>query len=260
MKIHRFFVEQTLPESGQVKISDIDLVHQLRHVLRFQVGHQLILLDNSGDEFHCHIVSTGSREVLLEIDSCKHSGGSKYENNIRRQISGSISMTKISLFMALSKRDSFEWILEKGTELGVSEFVPIQSERSEKKDLNIARSKKIVREASEQSERTILPEIKEVVSLEGFLGGISISKNVSEPQQFFVLDPRGTKLNQKTFGDLLSADSVGVFIGPEGGWSEKEMELFKSHSIRMYSLGKNILRAETAAIACISLFALSPKV
>lgn len=245
MKIHRFFVDQELPEIGQVKINDVDLAHQLRHVLRFQVGHKLILLDNSGKEFHSHIVSISSRDVLVEIYLCK---------KIKQEDLGGSGL-KIHLFMALSKRNSFEWILEKGTELGVATFTPIQSERSEKKDLNMTRSRKIVRESAEQSERTTLPEIKDTLSLQDFFEN-QLSHDV--PTNVFVLDPRGKKLEQKNLQEFLGSESVGVFIGPEGGWSEKEIELFEKNSLPIYSFGKNILRAETAAISCISLLALTP--
>lgn len=230
MKIHRFFIQGDIPQRGRFVLSDEAVIHQLRHVLRFKTGHELILLNNSGLEFRAEITRLTNDDAVFEILSC--------EKSVR------MPKRNVTLYMALSKRDSFEMILEKGTELGVAAIVPVLSERSEKKSLNMERAQKIIREAAEQSERATLPEIHEIKTLAEILE--------EKPAGIFALDPRGQHFNiEKIGGD--KAGEIRVLIGPEGGWSEKEIALMKERNIPVYSLGSQILRAETAAIAFASI-------
>ncbi len=299
MRLHRFFVEQKLSSGGdlparaaivlvagktggkivgKIKIENDELIHQWRNVLRFQVGQEVILLDNSGLEFRAVIVSIGNRSAEVEILES-------------RRVDFAPPFL-VFLYIALTKRHSFEWTLEKGTELGVSGFVPIISERSEKKSLKIERSKNIIKEACEQSGRAVLPEIFEQVtlvkSLENLCAEFSselpsklFSENSAEtfPEISFALDPTGepfdaqkTKLNdmrqkeeqteeQTSKAGTSIRQSVGkrvnIFIGPEGGFSPREIELFRERDIPIYSISKQILRAETAAVAIASIMLLS---
>lgn len=243
MKIHRFFLDPAqlaggaLPEKGRVVVADKNLAHQMRHVLRFQVGHQVVLLDNSGNEYAAHIEQLTNTDVVCEIDACVPA-----KNSPRRAL---------TIYMALSKRDSFEMVLEKGTELGAQAFVPVLSERSEKKSLNMERARRIVQEAAEQSERAILPSVADVHTLAELLA------STSRPTGLFVLDPRGEKMPANFLQSSNNQSDLNVCIGPEGGWSEKEIALFREHNIPVYSLGPHILRAETAAIACSAIALLS---
>jgi 16S rRNA (uracil1498-N3)-methyltransferase len=144
------------------------------------------------------------------------------------------------LFVSIVKKDNFEWIAEKATELGVSHIIPIISERTEKKDINIDRIKKIIIEASEQSGRGTIPILSEVIDLNTALTNYGHIKSI-------VWDPLATKFSTQDIGS-----SIGAYIGPEGGWSSKELELFKQHSLMIRSLGPQVLRSETAVIAVIS--------
>lgn len=254
MRFHRFFVEQKIStgkdlgafkpngkSARKIKIENDELAHQWRYVLRFQVGQEVILLDNSGLEFRAVIVSIGNRAVEVEI--------------LESRLVGFTPASLVFLCVALAKRDSFEWMLEKGTELGVAGFVPLISERSEKKNINIVRSKNILKEASEQSGRAILPEIFETAALADFLGNLS-SKNPDEviPGIFFALDPSGEPFEA---AKLKIGKRVNVFIGPEGGFSPREIKLFRERDIPIYSIGKQTLRAETAATAIASILLLT---
>lgn len=249
MKIHRFFIAESLrgshslPERGVVKIEDADLAHQLRHVLRFQVGHRVVLLDNSGFEYHASIAALTSHDVSFEIE-------------LRKKAKNAPTF-RVNIFMALSKRDSFEMVLEKGTELGVASFTPVLSERSEKKRLNMERSRRIVREAAEQSERATLPEIFDMKTLAEL---ITSAEHI--PAGLCALDPRGERFDvQKMLTNAeKNSSEINFCIGPEGGWSEKEIAAFTAAGIPIYSLGQpggNILRAETAAISAAALILLS---
>jgi 16S rRNA (uracil1498-N3)-methyltransferase len=150
---------------------------------------------------------------------------------------------------ALVKKDNFELVAQKVTEIGVTHIVPILCEHSEKRKLNTERLNKIVLEASEQSGRGDIPTIHEVMKIEEvFQKGIL-------PQEKIVLHPEGDALGKYMSG-LHEVKSFAVFIGPEGGFSPKEIELLKSYNVPVVSLGDQILRAETAAIAISSLLIL----
>ncbi len=135
-------------------------------------------------------------------------------------------------------------MLEKGTELGVSYFHPIISERSEKKNINFERARKIVREASEQSGRGSLPSISDLANFED-----SLNNDFSS----IAFHPTGDKFNKN---DFEREKAIGIFIGPEGGWSNKELELFTEKGVKILSFGQQILKAETAAIVASSLLLL----
>lgn len=227
MRIHRFYWPQPIGQKRKVTIENETLVHQWRSVLRFQVGHEVVLFDNTGLEYKAHILSMTNRKVEVEIYSSRRGE--------------TVPRLPLFLFLSLAKRDSFEWTLEKVTEIGVSGIIPVISERSEKKTINLERSREILKEASEQSGRTILPEIYEPLSLEKAvenLAGLSCA-----------FDPGGESFSTGVSEKFKAGERVSVFIGPEGGFSKKEIDLFKEKKIPVYSLGKNILRTETAAVA-----------
>lgn len=245
MRIHRFFVEQKLTPAGKnkIKIENDELVHQWRNVLRFQVGQEVILYDNSGMEFHALLTALTNRTAEVEIQSA-------VQGNFSPKLA-------VSLYLSLPKRDSFEWTLEKGTELGVTSFVPVISERSEKKDVNLPRSKNLLKEACEQSGRAVLPEISEPLPLARVLENLAATKNSTtngELAHTIALDPTGTSFSRA--GKIAESSHVNIFIGPEGGFSPNELELFKTHGISIHSFSTQILRAETAAVAIASVLLL----
>jgi 16S rRNA (uracil1498-N3)-methyltransferase len=221
MRIHRFYIENQI-ENKDVGISDERLVHQWRHVFRYNVGSEVVLFNGSGFEYECVISFISNREAKLEVVSKKPS---------------IIPNTNITLYQSLIKKDNFEWIAEKATELGVAKIVPVVSERSEKKNINEERLKKILIEASEQCGRGDVPELGEIVDLED---AIQSAENI------IIFDKGGDPV-ENTFEVAAS-----IFIGPEGGWSEKEINMFKERGAHICSLGPLTLRAETAAIVAMS--------
>ncbi len=224
MKLQRFFIENELSEGREVIITDADFVHQVFHVFRKKVGDEIILLDNSGFEFLSEIISLNKKEVNAKVLNKK-----PVEN---------ICNNEVVLFASLIKKDKFEWVLEKCTELGVSKFVPVISERSEKKGLNIERARKIIKEASEQSERGFMSEICEPLTLGEALEGLDYKA--------IALHLSGEVFEDKNLKDTAK---LGIFIGPEGGWGEKDLELFEKYNIPLVTLGPQVLRAETASVA-----------
>jgi len=234
MRKHRFFISEepkNYTPGNQIEIDDQALVHQWNNVFRMEEGREVIVLDNSRFEYEAAILKLEKNKAVIEILS-------KKKSEIEQKL-------KILLCQAVIKKDNFEWIVQKCTELGVEEFVPLIAERSEKKNLNIERLRVIGKEAAEQSGRAFITKIHEPVTLEDALAG---TKNDS-----IVFDASGSPLHNSS---AIIHNSCSVFIGPEGGWSERELELFKQRGVKIFSLGNATLRAETAAISASALMLL----
>ena len=229
MRLHRFFIEEQLRNKTDISIFEDDVIHQWKDVFRLRSGDRLILLDNTGFEYLTEIVVLAKGKADLKI--------------LDRSISSSSPEKDIWLYAAMIKKDNYEWILEKGTEVGVSHFVPIVSDRTEKKDINMERARKIIKEASEQSGRGIMPTLDEPTDLAEAI------KNVTVPLLAFHMT------GEKFVADFHnSKEKIAILIGPEGGWSDRELDLFKQKEIPVYSVGNLVLRAETAAIVVSALF------
>lgn len=226
MRLHRFFVEEKIPEAGEFSVADETLLNQWRNVLRMSDGDQAILFDGRGSESLCEFVSLTKKNALLKVLETKK---------------GLVLEREVTLYMALIKKDNFELVLEKATELGVTTIIPVQMDRSEKKGVNYERAQKIVREASEQSGRATVPTIGEIISLE---------KMPSEG--VVVFEPRG-ELSAREYFNTNSSAPIAVCIGPEGGFTDAELASFHERNIPVVSTGSQILRAETAAVVALTL-------
>lgn len=225
MRLHRFFVEEKIPKTGEFSVTNETLLNQWRNVLRMENGDKEILFDGSGDEALCEFVSLSKKLATLKVTEKKH---------------GIAPSRDVTLYIALIKKDNFELVLEKATELGVSHIVPVQVDRSEKKGVNYERAQKILREASEQSGRATVPTISEVISVEKI------------PNEVVVFDPRG-KISAREYFTKHTSQPISVFVGPEGGFTDAEIESFHSRNIPVVSTGTQILRAETAVIVALTL-------
>lgn len=139
MRLHRFFVEAKIAPDEPVLITDGKLLHQWRNVLRLKVGSEVVLFDGSGTDYHCELVELTRRKALSRVLSSAHHT--------------TMPRVELHLFASLLKKERFEWLLEKTTELGVSHIHPVIAERSEVKQFNLLRARDIVREAAEQSGR-----------------------------------------------------------------------------------------------------------
>lgn len=231
MRLHNFFIKQEIGNNSTILVDDSDLLNQWRNVLRLNTGSLVILFDNSGFEFTAQFMElTYLKAELVVVEKRKNKFSPKKE---------------IFLFQSLIKSDKFEWILEKGTELGVAHFRPVLSQRSVAKKVNLERAQKILIESSEQSGRAVLPTIEEPVSLEKTLTNL--------PATAIVFDPSGAPFQNSA---TLVPKSVSVFVGPEGGFTDQELQMFKLKNIPIVSLGSQILRAETASVAIASILLL----
>ena len=233
MRLHRFYISE--PIVGLTfDISNRDLISQWRNVFRYNVGSQVILFDGSGTDYLCIISSLRNLGATVSV--------------IKKMTNNPVPKKNVWLCVGLIKKDNFELVVQKATELGITAIIPVLCDRSEKKNINMKRLQKIAIEASEQSGRGGLPYIDDVVELSDLLESDML------PEEKMVLDQNG-----RYIADFLSDKNpkdLAVFIGPEGGWSDREMKELAFHNIANVSLGPQTLRAETAAIAISSLLLL----
>jgi len=145
------------------------------------------------------------------------------------------------LYQALLKKDNMELIFEKCTEVGISTFVPIASERSIKKSVNQERAEKIIKEASEQSGRALVPRVQSIIT---FAEAIAIAKKTGSLN--IIAHEKETRRSLDAAPP--TSRRVSLFIGPEGGFSEKEITMARNAGFFITSLSRRVLRAETAAI------------
>lgn len=222
-----------MKDGVQTRVTDVAMVNQWRKVFRFGSGDKVILFDDSGFEY----VATITRF---------HESGAEVVLDEKRQ--GVIPSREIWLCMSIIKKDNFEWVVEKATELGVTHIVPVISGRTEKKALNMERLGSIAKEASEQCGRGNIPIVHEPV-------GLADSFDIVKTDLKFVCDTSdgvAKKMPHSDFGNHDTAkNSIALYIGPEGGWDDKDLALFKENKAESVSLGELVLRAETAAIAAM---------
>jgi 16S rRNA (uracil1498-N3)-methyltransferase len=214
----------------------------LARVLRAQSGTEADIVAN-GRVFHATIASVTLGEVLFHL---------------QEEITADPALP-ITLLLAVFKFDRMEWAIEKATELGVATIVPIIARRTEKHlaqaaDKRVERWRRLAHEAAKQSRRADLPLIEEPIALPARLTQATSSQCI-----LLAEDERNTTLRQRIETALASAGSdlpdFELAIGPEGGWTPEEIALFAKHNWQSASLGPRILRAETAAIAAISIAA-----
>lgn len=222
-KIHRFIGRYPLGQ-GVIRLDDADLVHQMRTVLRLEPGETVIIGDGTGLEGTCVLLEYQRDAVLLRCDAV-----GRNPNELQ---------LAVTLYCAVLKADHFELAAAKATEIGVRRLVPVITERTVKLDLRTDRVERIVREAAELAGRGIIPMVSPVTDLSHAWN--EASRN--DVNHFF--DPSG----QPSKSVPKSARTAGIFIGPEGGWSERELEQAHGLGMRVTSLGGLILRAETAVI------------
>lgn len=245
--MHRFFIEPDGPLSVGATFSLPDkLAHQVRTVLHIAVGEQLILLDNSGDEYLCTVARSGKSGVDVEV--------------VERRAGKSASPVRIVLYQGVLKSARFEWILEKGTELGVSTFAPVLCQRSQtgREEAGAAKQQRwqrIIQEATEQCGRARLPDLLPTRPLSQAFAALSPDILAFMPWEEEWSVSLREALGSISLKDYLIQDgslTVALFIGPEGGLAPEEAAQAHHHGVRTVTLGPRILRAETAALATVA--------
>jgi len=225
MKIHRFIVGFGI-KIGDLRLTDTVLFNQLRNVLKLKVGEIVILGDGKMNEGSAEIISYGNDFIEFNIQEIN-------SNNNE-------SERKINLYCSILKKENFELVVQKATEIGVSEIIPLITSRTVKLEIRKERLEKIIKEAAEQSGRGVIPILYDPVSFNEAIQ--LIPKN--NANIFF--DSSGKLFENWKL--KIENSQTGVWVGPEGGWTLDEIEMSKSSGFEIISLGSTTLRAETAAI------------
>ncbi len=226
MKTHRFFADFQL-DKKQIRLTDKELLNQFKNVLRLKTGDKIMLADGRLNEAEAQIKSISKDFVEIEIIKI-----SKNENE---------PAVHVILHVSILKKENFEWVVQKATEIGIKEIAPIVSKRTVKLSLRQDRLEKIIKEAAEQSGRGIVPVLREPL---GFKKALEYAKQ-NDDNLFF--DSSGVIIHDSKFM-IHDSRRIGAWIGPEGGWDEEELRLAKENGFKIVSLGKLTLRAETAAV------------
>ncbi len=220
-KIHRFLIPQQI-SGGAFSITNAETLHQMRTVLKLKERELCIVFNDKGDDYQCTINTIEPHSISLHVEEIIP------KKIIPKQVTACISITK---------RDTFELVVQKATELGVQKIIPLLSDRTIKQSLRIDRLQKISDEALEQSGGSHRVVITEPQTLKQ-----ALEETKDSVRYLFDMDGVPYTKNADT--------TIAYFIGPEGGWTDTERALFVAqHNTAVYTLGGTTLRAETAAIA-----------
>ncbi|GAB3050781.1 16S rRNA (uracil(1498)-N(3))-methyltransferase [Virgibacillus ainsalahensis] len=236
--MQRYFVPESNWMNTEVVITGDD-VHHIGRVIRHKAGDKIICNKPNGQAAVCEIISVDQEQVLAVIQEWLDETAELPVN--------------ITIAQGLPKGDKFDLILQKGTELGAHSFIPFQAERSvvvwdnKKKEKKAKRFQKIVKEASEQSHRNKIPEVKAPMPLDEL-----IKESTGYDVKMFAYEEEAKTKDHQSFASIVNTLEVGasllVCIGPEGGFSQKEAEKLKQNGFYAVRLGPRILRTETASL------------
>lgn len=239
--MHRFYVGIENIEDNRIVITGSDVNH-IKNVLRLNKGEKIVICDGQGQDYYCIIDNVAKEQVIAVIED--------------KQKANTELRTKIYLFQGLPKKDKMEFIVQKAVELGVYEIVPVKMKRTivkidnEKKErAKLNRWQTIANEASKQSRRGILPNVHEIVS---YKEAIDMAKELE-----YVILPyelaENMEYTRKSIEEASKCSSIGIFIGPEGGFDEEEVSFAKEIGIKTITLGNRILRTETAGLTALAM-------
>ncbi len=241
MKLHRFYVDSEVELKHDFWLHDERLIHQWRKVLRFQPGQEVVLFDGITHDRLYRITEFSDKEAHLQ-----------HVTDFARKVPAK----DVYLLWSLLKKDKNDWILQKCTELGVSHFIPLLADRCAKTDIShnqLERWKKIVIEAAEQCGRSDIPNVREALLVDTAIQELKNGVRLLVCEQTAEQNGGHEKFTfNSQFSIHNSQNAVGVLIGPEGGWSDNEKELFETMGIKHINLHDFTLRAETASIAAVS--------
>lgn len=243
--MHRFFVDRSQVEKEKIVILGGDVNH-IRNVLRMKIGDQIQISDGSNQVWLCQIVQMENDKIETEILSVEESFAEL--------------PAKIYLFQGIPKGDKMEWIIQKAVELGVYAIVPMRTNRvvvkldKEKEQSKRNRWNKIAESAAKQSGRTVIPEVLPIMGLEEVCYFVKEFECKMIPYE--CTNEKGVGRTRKLVEKIQPKDRVGVLIGPEGGFEKEEVEIALQNGIEAVSLGKRILRTETAGMIALGMIML----
>ncbi len=239
--MYQFFVDPGQIQGKRIVIKGKDVNH-IKNVLRMKPGDEISVSNGlDGKEYRCGIETFSEEEIVCELRFIKEEGMEL--------------PSKVYLFQGLPKADKMELIIQKAVELGVYEIIPVAAKRSvvkldeKKAKSKILRWQGIAEAAAKQSRRGIIPKVQNVMSF-------SDAVSYSSPVQVKVIPyelAEGMEKTKKIMNGLKPGEDIAVFIGPEGGFAEEEIEKAVNAGIIPITLGKRILRTETAGMSVLSI-------
>lgn len=240
MHKHRFLVD-TITRGGFAFLKGREVRHA-RKSLRLKAGDRVILFTNDGQEFEAEVLRYHSKEDM--------------ELKVLEEVVRDVEMSKkIHVVLGLCRSKNFELALQKCTELGVASFIPLQTDRSilklEDAERKLDRWNDIVLDATKQSTRTSPPEVMSPQTLESLISNFGLN----ELNTLFASVKEGVLNLHDAIENVSNENNIYILVGPEGGFSDREIEFAKSQTWNFVSLGKRVLRVETAAIFMSSVLA-----
>lgn len=238
--MQHFFVTPSQVKNSQIFVEGSDVNH-MKNVLRMRIGEEVMISDGNNLKYLCEIIAYEEALAVLQIKET--------------QESDSELLSKIYLFQGLPKQDKMELIVQKCVELGVYEVIPVATKRAvvkldEKKAKKKAeRWQEISKSAAKQAGRGYIPEVKGVMS---YKEALCYSKELDVLLLPYEL-AEGMAETKKLIRSISPGQSVGVFIGPEGGFEKEEVEAAMETGAKAITLGKRILRTETAGLTMLSI-------
>lgn len=238
--MYHFFVNETQIEEKQITILGTDVNH-IKNVLRMKIGEKILVSNGSNRDYLCEITQIASDVVqagILEIDE-----------------TGTELPARIYLFQGLPKADKMELIIQKAVELGVYEIVPVATKRSivkldaKKEESKQKRWQAIAESAAKQSKRMLIPNITSVMTFKEALRYAQTFEHKLVPYE----NATGMQGTKEILNQIKPGTSIGVWIGPEGGFEEDEIDLAVQNGCEKITLGKRILRTETAGLTTLSI-------
>lgn len=239
--MNRFFVnDSSIFSDKNIELYGEDVNH-IKNVLRLKVNEEIIVCDGAGRDFYCRISDISSEKVVADIlDVCDNL--SELE-------------TEITLFQGYPKSDKLELIIQKNVELGVSRIVPVMTKRTvvkldeKKADKKSERYRGIALSAAKQCGRGIIPEVSKPVSFREALSMAAKLDMCLIPYE----EAKGIEFSRKIISEIKGKSSLGIFIGPEGGFDKEEIIAAEAAGIVPITLGHRILRTETAGMTMMSI-------
>ena len=239
--MHHFFVDPAQVMGDFIRITGPDVNH-MKNALRMKQGEEVLVSDGTGTDYHCCLSSLNSDYVEARIVSADRDG---------RELP-----SRIWLFQGLPKSDKMELIIQKAVELGAFRIVPVATKNTvvkldpKKEAAKVGRWQAIAESAAKQSKRSVVPAVMGVMSLaEAFE---HVRQERFEVRLIPYEQESGMEGSRKELARIGPGQDIAVFIGPEGGFDEREIRQALEMGVRPVSLGKRILRTETAGLAMLS--------
>lgn len=239
--MYQFFVDEGQVQGKEIVIIGSDVNH-ISNVLRMHVGEKIRISSSNGKSYFCFVSQISSDEVRAMIEE-EDEAGTELDN-------------KIYLFQGLPKNDKMELIIQKAVELGVYEVIPVAMKNcvvkldAKKAENKVKRWQAIAESAAKQSKRTIIPQIQMPVSWKEAVGICEDLDIVLVPYE----NERGMDATREIIRGIQKGQTIGVMIGPEGGFSREEIEqVMEQEHMNKISLGRRILRTETAGLTTLSM-------